>query len=214
MSIRRALFFLALTGALVSAGPQWATTARAGSISYEVKVDTSSLAGTSGGLEFTFAAGNTPAPLDTSTITMFTSDGVLAPPPPTTSGDVLGVLPATMSMDNQNPSLYFQPFTYRTFIDYIVTLTSTAGNPSSADTLFAFYLFDQNGNPVSGPGSPSGEVLDINIEGPSGAVDPPVTYPPPSITVTPLNAVPEPSSIVLLGVGLGAILVRARRRRS
>jgi PEP-CTERM motif len=213
MSIRRGLFFLALAGALVSAGLQWAPTARAGSISYEVTVDTTSLAGTTGGLQFTLIAGNTPAPPDTSTITAFKSDGVLVPPP-TTVGDVLGVLPSTMSMDNQNPSLYFQSLTFGTFIDYIVTLTSTAGDPSSADTTFSFYLFDANGNPISNSNSPSGEAFDINIEGPSGTFDPPaVFFPPPPITLVQINGVvPEPSSIVLLGIGLGAILFRARRR--
>ena len=159
---------------------------------------------------------NTPAPLDTATITAFAPQAGLIPPP-TTSGDVSGDLTGTVIMDNQNPSLYFETTTYASALSFQVTLSSTAGTTSSADTLFAFYLFDSTGAPVSGPGSPSGEILDINIQGPSGAFDTPVTYPPPTITVTQvISVVPEPSSMVLLGVGLGASMGwgRWRRRRN
>ncbi len=214
MRIKRSLTFVALAGAVLLAGAFQAPVARAGSISYEVTVDTSSFAGTTGGLQFTLIAGNTPAPLDTATITAFTSDGSLFTPP-TTSGDVMGELPATISMDNQNPSLYFQSITFGNIFDYVVTLTSTAGDMTSADTTFSFYLFDASGNPITGANSPSGEAFDINIQGPSGTFDPPaVYYPPPPITLIQLNgAVPEPSTIVLLGLGLAAISLRSLSRR-
>jgi hypothetical protein len=199
MRIKRSLTFLTLAGVVLFAGTHWAPKARAGSITYDVSVDTTSYSGTTGGVQFTLIGGNSPVPLDTASISAFVPQAGLVPPP-TTSGDVTGDLSSTLTMDNQNASLFFEALTYGTSLTFQVTLTSTAGTSSSADTLFSFYLFDANGNPISSSNSPSGEALDINIEGPSGAFDPPVLYsPPPTIIVT--QAVPEPSSVVLLGLG-------------
>ncbi|MFI5455755.1 MAG: NF038129 family PEP-CTERM protein [Isosphaerales bacterium] len=212
MNTKRAQTLLAMIAVLMIAGAQWGPAARAGSITYDVTVDTSSLASTTGGIQFTLIAGNSPAPLDTAAITAFTPQAGLVPPP-TPTGDVSGDLSGTLTMDNQNPSLYSESLVYGSSLSFHVTLSSNPGSSSSADTLFAFYLFDANGNPVSGPNSPSGEILDINIQGPSGTFDTPVTYPPPAITATQMSSsVPEPSSMVLLGVGLGAIVGWSRWR--
>jgi hypothetical protein len=202
MNTRQTSIYLAMIGGFVIADLNLGPVARAGSITYNVTVDTSSLVGTTGGIEFTLIAGNTPAPLDTATITKFVPQAGLVPPP-TTSGDVSGNLSTTVSLDNQSPSMYFESLTYGHTLSYQVTLTG-AGLSKAADTLFSFYLFDSVGNPVSGPSSPSGEILDINIQGPTGVIDTPVTYPPPPITVT-TASVPELSGVVLLGVGLGAM---------
>ena len=134
---------------LLIAGPWWGPAARAGSITYDVTVDTSSLASTTGGIQFTLTAGNSPAPLDTATITAFTPQAGLVPPP-TTAGGLSGDLTGTMIMDNQNPSLFFETLTYASALSFQVTLSSTPGTTSSPDTLFAFYLFDSSGNSVSG----------------------------------------------------------------
>ena len=151
--------------------------ARAGSITYDVSVDTTSYSGTTGSVQFTLIGGNSPVPLDTAAVSAFVPQAGLVPPP-LTSGDVSGDLSTTMSMDNQAPSLYYESVTYGDSLTFQVTLTSTPGDMSAADTLFSFYLLDANGNPISSSASPSGEALDINIEGASGAFDAPVTYAP------------------------------------
>ena len=91
-----------------------------------------------------------------------------------------------------------------------MTLTSTAGNSSSPDTAFAFYLFDANGNPISNSNSPSREAFDIIISGQTGGTTLVHYYPPPPMTVA-TTSVPEPSSMVLMGMGLGAVAGWGRR---
>ena len=212
MRSKRSLTCVALAGAVLFAGALGAPLARAGSITYDVSVDTTSYSGTTGSVQFTLIGGNSPVPLDTAAVSAFVPQAGLVPPP-LTSGDVSGDLSTTMSMDNQAPSLYYESVTYGDSLTFQVTLTSTPGDMSAADTLFSFYLLDANGNPISSSASPSGEALDINIEGASGAFDAPVTYAPPPSSITVVGqAVPEPSSIVMFGVGLVTVLVGSLRR--
>jgi hypothetical protein len=76
-----------------------ATLAVADPITYNVTVDTSSISGTSGSLDFQF----NPGPLTTQAASLqildFSSDGSLAGSPSLT-GDVSGALPGTLTYDN------------------------------------------------------------------------------------------------------------------
>ncbi len=77
----------------------FASMASAAPITYDVTVDTSSISGTAGSLDFNF----NPGPLVTQAASLqipnFASNGALAGSPSLT-GDVAGVLPATLTFDN------------------------------------------------------------------------------------------------------------------
>jgi hypothetical protein len=94
--------------------------AEAESIIYDVSVNTGSLLGESGYLDFQFNAGNTPFDAASATMTDFTTDGVLtgvsslAP----TTGDVTGSLPGAVAIDNDGfPNEYTPGITYGSFFD-------------------------------------------------------------------------------------------------
>src|ERR1700677_3188656 len=91
-----------------------ATLAVADPIAYIVTVDSSSITGTTGSLDFQF----NPGPLTTQAASLqildFASDGVLAGSP-SLAGDVSGTLPATLTYDNGTQyNDFFEDFTYGT----------------------------------------------------------------------------------------------------
>ena len=103
-----------------------------------------------------------------------------------------------------------QPFTYGTTISFELTISLSA--TSSAGTTFSFYFLDSNfGGYSTGP---SGEALDITVYSPSNVATsiygPTTGGTTPSVTVS--SAVPEPSGVVLLGVGVAATAAWGRRR--
>jgi hypothetical protein len=210
MKLSRFTSFLAMTVALLAAGSLWDRPARAGSTTYSVIVDTSSYIGVTGALELGFVAGDSGAPPATAAITAFTTDGALVGSPVTVP-DVTGTLPGTVLFTNDQNGDYYQAFTYGQMMSFMVTLASTPNPGVPIDTTFSFYLYDAFGNPITGPNSPSGELLDINVSGTTGQTT--VTlYSPPPPTVVILGGVPEPSSVVLLGFGVGGLVYVGRRQ--
>jgi hypothetical protein len=148
--------------------------------------------------------------LATATLTGFTSDGTLGST--TIMGDVTGSFPAPVIMTNdQTFNDYLQTFTYGTQMSFDVTLASAPNPLVPIDTTFSFFLYDANGNPISNANSPSGEAFDININGQTGAETLVPYFPPPPITIK--GTIPEPSSVLQLGAGLGALVGWSRRRR-
>jgi hypothetical protein len=109
-----------------------ASLASAEPITYDVTVNTSSIAGTMGALDFQF----NPGPLITQPASLqildFTSNGSLAACAlnfqgfcPT--GDVTGTLPSTVTFNNDTAfNDYFDDFTYGTFISFDVSLYGPA----------------------------------------------------------------------------------------
>ena len=120
-----------------------ASAASAGVICY-VTVDTSSLAGTNGAIDFNF----NPGPLITQAasvdIVNFSSDGT--PGTASTIGDVTGVLPSTITINNTNAlNDYFTDFLFGNTLSFRVDFYGPAVDSpdgvSTSGSSFAFSMF-------------------------------------------------------------------------
>jgi hypothetical protein len=130
---------------LVSAFLCIASMASAAPITYDVTVDTSSISGTAGSVDFQFDPGPLVSQAASLQILNFTSNGTLAGGP-TLTGHVAGALPATLTFDNGTGfNDYFGGFTYGSTLLFQVSLygpalSSPNGTATSGST-FAFSMF-------------------------------------------------------------------------
>src|ERR1035441_7795706 len=100
--------------------------ASAGPITYNVTVNTSSIAGTAGSLDLNFNPGPQVTQAANLQILNFASNGTLAGSPSLT-GDVSGTLPGTLSFDNGTGfDDYFGRFTYGSTLSFEVMLYGLA----------------------------------------------------------------------------------------
>ena len=185
-------------------------------ITYDVTVDTSSIAGTAGSLDLNF----NPGPLVTQAANLrilnFASNGTL-PGSPSLTGDVSGALPGTLTFDNGTGfNDYFEGFTYGSTLSFDVmlygpALSSPNGTATSGST-FAFSMFSDAAGTI--PALTTDLVngfaatIDVNLDGTTTVTN---FSPQTSITV-----VPEPSSVVLIAtaIALMGALLWFRRPRS
>ena len=196
----------------------FASAASAAPITYDVTVDSSSIFGTAGSLDFEF----NPGPLVTQTASLqildFTSDGALAGSPALT-GDVAGALPATLTFDNGTGfNDYFEGFTFGSTLSFQVSLYGPAlslpDGVSTSGSTFAFSMFsDAAGTmPVLTTDTTDGFAftVDVNLDGTTT-----VTNFSAQTTVVPATpAVPEPGTLPLMTIGIGLWLAfRFRRQR-
>jgi hypothetical protein len=185
-----------------------ASTASAGPITYSVSIDTSSIFGTAGSLDFNLI----PGPLITQSASVqvlsFISDGALAGNCPCGIGDVSGQLPANVTFDNgAGFNDYFDRFTFGNAISFDVSLDGPAlsapDGTSTSGSKFAFSMFfDPAGtSPVLTSDTTGGFAFtaDVNLDGTTT-----ISNYSTATTVSPLNEAPEPNSLLLFGAALGS----------
>jgi hypothetical protein len=204
---------------LIAAFVCFASMASAAPVTYDVSVDTSSISGTAGSLDFNF----NPGPLATQPASLqildFMSDGALAGSP-TLTGDVAGALPATLTFDNGTAfNDYFEGFTYGSALSFQVSLygpaLSSPDGTSSSGSVFAFSMFsDPAGTiPALTTDTTNGFAFTagVNLDGTTAVANSSTPT-----TVTPVTpTVPEPGTLPLMAAAIGlwlAFRLRARRR--
>jgi hypothetical protein len=201
-----------------------AVSAMASPITYDVTVNTSSITGTLGSLDFNFNPGPLVTQLANLQILNFTSDGTLAGGCPCGQGDASGELPGTLSFDNgMGFNDYFEGFTYGSTISFAVSLfgpaLSAPDGMSTSGSTFAFSMYSDPGGatPVLTSDTVNGYAftVDVNLDGSTtvtnNSAQTSVTQdtgsnPPPP----PPSGVPEPGTLGLSLAGL-AIGVGLRR---
>src|SRR5271165_284141 len=194
----------------------FASVASAGDITYQVTVNTASIAGTTGSFDFQF----NPGPLITQAASLdilaFGGNGSLVGAPMLT-GSVVGALPGPLTFQNSTAfNDYFQGFTYGSSLTFDVhlygpALTSPNGTATSGST-FAFSMFgDPAGTmPVLTTDTTDGFafLVNINLDGTTTVIDYSL-----QTTVVPAPAVPEPNAISVMFTGMAIALVTLRIRR-
>jgi hypothetical protein len=196
-----------------------ASIASASPITYDATVDTSSISGTVGSLDFNF----NPGPLVTQPASLqilnFTSNGALTGSP-TLTGDVSGALPATLTFDNGTGfNDYFQGFTFGSTLSFQVSLygpalTSPDGVSTSGST-FAFSMFSDAAGTIPALTTDTTDgfafTVDVNLDGTTT-----LTNFSEQTTVVPVTpAIPEPGTLPLTAAGIGlwlAFRFRLQRR--
>ncbi|MBV9158865.1 MAG: NF038129 family PEP-CTERM protein [Acidobacteriaceae bacterium] len=192
--------------------------ASAGPISYAITVNTSSITGTAGSLDFNF----NPGPLVTQAASLqilnFSSDGTLASNCPCGTGDVSGQLPATITFDNGAAlNDYFDDFKFGSTLSFNVSLygpalTSPNGSATSGSA-FAFSMFsDPAGTiPVLTTDTTDGfaVTINVNLDGTTTVTN----YSTETSISTSSSTTPEPMSAGLIAAGTVLIYTLGRRSK-
>jgi len=186
---------------------------------YDVTVNTSSIAGTAGSLDFNF----NPGPLATQAASLqilnFSSNGTLAGSPALT-GDGSGALPATLTFDNGTVyNDYFEGFRFGSILSFDVSLygpaLSSPDGVSTSGSAFAFSMFsDPAGtSPVLTSDTTDGFAYTVNVNLDGSTTQ---TNYSAQITAAPQTSVTPEPSLLLVTTGLTIALVglRLRRRRA
>jgi MYXO-CTERM domain-containing protein len=176
-------------------------------ITYDVTVDTSSISGTAGSLDFNF----NPGPLVTQTadaqILSFASDGLLVSCAANIqgfcpTGDVSGTLPGTVTLDNGTGfNDYFDNFTFGSTLSFAVDLYGPAVDSpdgvSTSGSTFALSMFSDAAGTIPALTTDTTDgfaaTIDVNLDG-STTVN---NYSTETgiVIATPVTATPEPSGL-------------------
>ncbi len=170
-------------------------------LSFAVSANTSSLSGQSGYLDFQFNPGDSSALAATATVTNYVSTGGILAPSAILTGDAVGVLPGTLTLDNGTIfNDVFQGFTFGNTVNFTLTLSGPAvNNPGGTiGSAFAFSLYAADGVTPLLTTDPNGSVATINLnaDGTTSALTfaQSPTDNTPAASVSTMSAVPEPST--------------------
>jgi hypothetical protein len=198
-----------ITSIFVVALLSFVATASAGPVDEMVMVDTASLSGTMGSLDFNFNPGPLVSQSASLQILNFSSDGALAGSP-SVIGDVSGTLPGTLTFDNgSNLNDYFEGFAFGNTLSFDMSFfgpaLSSPDGTSTSGSAFAFSMFsDPNGStPALTSDLTDGIALtvDVKLDGSTTLTN---FSSQTSVEPAGISAIPEPSSLgeVLLLLGL------------
>jgi hypothetical protein len=191
-----------------------AGTAMAAPISYLVTVNTSSLAGQSGFVDFQFNPGGLDTQPAAVTIANFTTDGTLSGSPAVV-GDVSGQLPSTVTIVNSGGfNDYFEGLIFGTVITFALNFDGPAlaapNGTALSSSAFGLSFYDDTATLPLLTTDPFGfaAIVDVNLDGTTT----PTTFPAtsdgdPAVTIA--VGVSEPTSLVLM---LSGLLFSAGRR--
>jgi spore coat protein U-like protein len=178
---------------------------------FTITVNTSSIAGTVGDIDFNFG-GAFNSPDVTALISMWSSNGTLSGVP-ATSGSTSGVLPAnvTMKVIGGSGSDYFHDFTFGTFLTFNLALTYDSAIPGTftTDDTWGLALYDSMVMPLLANGSLGDFIFSVDMH-PNGTYTLHDASTSGQLTV---SSVPEPSTLTLFGFGLLAAAIPIYRRR-
>jgi hypothetical protein len=198
--------------------------AQAASIVFDVSMNTAPLVGngnTPFALDFQLNDGSGPAGNNTAAISQVTG-ATLGAVVPGNIGTFSGNLSSTLMLTDANPATdYAQFFTPGSTLGFHVVLTTNLNtNPPLIADQFSFaILFGASFDDLPTHGSQNQFVsVDITVANPPVATfasdssqAPHITIAAPTISIP--SAVPEPSSLVLLALGLGGVVLVQRSRR-
>jgi hypothetical protein len=195
-----------------------ASLAFASPITYDVTVNTSTINGITGSLDFNFNPGPLVTQAASLQILSFATDGMLIPPAFPT-GDVTGTLPGTLTFDNGTGfNDYFEDFTFGTTLAFDVSLygpaLSSPDGTSTSGSTFAFSMFSDTAGtiPALTTDTVDGFAFTVNVNL-DGTTTPTNFSTQTSVVPATATTIPEPGSVALAGTAAALLgLLRWKRR--